>query len=201
MNPVFFASAGRWRQWLSRHHAVESEVWVGFHKVASGKPSISWPEAVDEALCFGWIDGVRRSIDPTCYVIRFTPRRPGSKWSAVNVQRIAALEREGRVHPAGRTALQAWKGRPSGYSYEERDQARLTPAQEKAFRADRQAWKYFQDQAPWYRRTATFWVVSAKKEATRERRLAALIAASARGEPIRPLSRKKPASGPGQRSP
>jgi uncharacterized protein YdeI (YjbR/CyaY-like superfamily) len=193
MNPVFFASPGRWRQWLSRHHARETEVWVGFHKAATGKPSISWPEAVDEALCFGWIDGVRRSIDATCYVIRFTPRRPGSKWSAVNVRRVAVLDSEGRMQPAGRRAFQAWNGRSSGYSYEERERARFTPVQEKAFRADRQAWAYFQAQAPWYRRTATFWVVSAKKEATRERRLAALIAASAAGEPIGPLNRKPPA--------
>jgi len=195
MAPLFFATPARWRQWLARHAGREPEVWVGFHKVSTGKPSITWAEAVDEALAVGWIDGVRRSIDAASYMIRFSPRRPGSKWSAINVRRIEALTREGRIRPAGVVAFEARQGRPAGYSYEERDRASLIPDQERLFRKHRKAWSQFQALPPGDRRTAVWWVVSAKKEATRERRLKALIDASARGERIAPLARANPARG------
>lgn len=190
MEPRFFETKAQWRRWLAANHARERELWVGFHKVATGKPSLTWPQSVDEALCFGWIDGVRRSVDATCYVIRFTPRRPASKWSAVNVRRVAELEREGRLAPAGRKAFEGRKQKPADYSYEERHRARFSSAQEQRFRSALPAWAFFQAQAPWYRRTTIFWVVSAKKEATRERRLSALIEASARGKRIGLLERK-----------
>ena len=191
MKPTFFATPSEFRRWLEEHHATARELWVGFYKKDSGRPSITWPEAVDEALCYGWIDGVRRRIDDVSYAIRFTPRKPRSNWSAVNVDRVAELTRLGRMHPAG---LAAFNGRAAArtgiYAYEQRAAARLDPAAEQAFRANERAWAFFQAQAPWYRRTAIWWVVSAKQEATRLRRLATLIADSAAGRTIRPLTRK-----------
>jgi len=172
------------------HHAERREVWVGFHKKRSGRPSISWPEAVDQALCFGWIDGVRKSIDADSYRNRFTPRRPGSTWSSVNIRRAGELIRLGLMQPAGLAAFEARKPERSGvYSYEQRDQASLEPAHEAQLRANRAAWEFLQAQPPWYRRTAIRWIVSAKQEATRLRRLATLIECSAQGRTIPPLTR------------
>ena len=196
MEPAFFATSVEWRAWLDRNHATAAELWVGFYKRSTGRPSITWPESVDQALCFGWIDGVRRSLGEESYVIRFTPRRPGSTWSRINLMRIEELEALGLVHPAGRAVYAARTGKLTRtYSYEQRDQARLTPAQEREFRRNKAAWKYFQAQAPWYRKTAIYWVTSAKMEETRARRLAALIADSAAGRPIGPLNRKRGAAG------
>jgi uncharacterized protein YdeI (YjbR/CyaY-like superfamily) len=188
--PRFFATPAKLRAWLERHHAAASELWVGFHKRDSGKTSITWPESVDEALCFGWIDGIRKSLGETSYVIRFTPRRATSKWSTVNTRRIDELMAQGRVEPAGRAAFERRDAAKSGvYSYEQRHQAKLDSSFEQRFRADRKAWSYFDSEAPWYRRVATYWVMSAKREETRERRLATLIDCSARGERIGELKR------------
>jgi uncharacterized protein YdeI (YjbR/CyaY-like superfamily) len=188
--PRFFAAPDRFRAWLDKHHATAAELWVGFHKRDTGKASITWPQSVDEALCFGWIDGVRKSLGDESYVIRFTPRRSTGKWSAVNIKRMAELEAQGRVTPAGRAAFARLDPKKSAeYSYERRFTARLEPEQESRFRANRKAWSYFESEAPWYRRTTTHWVVSAKREETRERRLATLIDCSARGRRIEGLER------------
>jgi uncharacterized protein YdeI (YjbR/CyaY-like superfamily) len=177
--PHVFPSPSAWREWLAEHHAETQELWVGFYKRDSGRPSITWPEAVDGALCFGWIDGLRKSVDEISYMIRFTPRKPRSIWSAVNVKRATELSSVGLMHPAGLAAFQKREGRRPGiYSYEQRKVAKLPPAYKKKFRAHKTAWKFFLAQAPWYQRTCSFWVISAKKEETRLRRLAALIEAS-----------------------
>lgn len=189
-DPLFFAAPADFRVWLAEHHATARELWVGFQKKGSGRPSITWPESVDEALCVGWIDGVRKSLGEHVYAIRFTPRQPKSTWSAVNIKRMAELTREGRVLPAGQAAFDQRSAEKSGiYAYENRDQARFDEAAERQFRANAPAWEYFQAQPAWYRRTSTWWVVSAKKEETRQKRLATLIADSARGLPIAGLDR------------
>jgi uncharacterized protein YdeI (YjbR/CyaY-like superfamily) len=191
VDPTFFATPPEWRAWLDAHHATEPELLVGFYKKGSGRPSITWPESVDEALCYGWIDGVRRSLGDEAYTIRFTPRKKRSVWSNVNIRRAGELIREGRMRPAGLAAFEARTGERSGiYSFEQKDQVAFDAAMEREFRADAAAWAYFQSCPPWYRRTATWWVVSAKKEETRAKRLATLIAESAAGRAIRVLDRK-----------
>jgi uncharacterized protein YdeI (YjbR/CyaY-like superfamily) len=190
MEPTTFERPTDFRAWLEQHHDSEPELWVGYYKRASGKPSMTWPESVDEALCFGWIDGVRKSIDAERYMIRFTPRRARSVWSAVNIERVTALTREGRMRPAGRVAFEARREDRSGiYSYEQREEAVLDPAYEKRFRAKKKAWADFELRPAWYRQAVIRWVMTAKKEETRERRLATLIEDSAAGRTIRPLTR------------
>ena len=190
VEPVFFETPASFRAFLERHHASAREVFVGFYKRSSGKPSLTWPESVDEALCVGWIDGVRRSLGAESYVIRFTPRRTRSIWSAVNVARMRVLLRAGRVRPQGRKAFEERDRKRSGiYAYEQRKTARLDKASERRFRADSGAWQFFQAQPPWYKRTVTWWVISAKKDETRKRRLGVLIASSSRQETIRELRR------------
>jgi uncharacterized protein YdeI (YjbR/CyaY-like superfamily) len=185
---TFFATPVELRAWLEANHAQASELWVGFHKKGSGLPSMTWPEAVDEALCFGWIDGVRKSIDETSYANRFTPRKSRSTWSAVNIKRVRELVAEGRMRPAGLRAFAARADDKSGtYSYEQRDAVELGDAYERQFRAKHAAWDFFQAQAPSYRKAAIWWVVSAKKEETRQRRLTALIDDSAAGRRIASL--------------
>src|SRR5205807_2141676 len=153
--PVFFAKPATFRAWLEKHHQTKREQWVGFHRKASGRPSITWPEAVDEALCFGWIDGLRKTIDARSYKIRFTPRRPTSNWSAVNIARMNELIRERRVHPAGVKAFQKRTSQKSGvYSYENRKSATLSKEAAQLFRAEPKAWNFFQRQAPSYRQSA-----------------------------------------------
>jgi uncharacterized protein YdeI (YjbR/CyaY-like superfamily) len=191
---LFFAEPHQWRRWLEKNHATAKELWVGLHKKASGKPSITWPEAVDEALCFGWIDGVRQSMDATSYKNRFTPRRPGSNWSAKNVNRVGELIDLGLMRPAGLRAFEARKAERSGvYSYEQRHLARLEPAHERKLRANKRAWSYFQASPLSYRKTAIWWVVSAKQEATRLRRLEHLISHSEKGRTVPPLTPRRPA--------
>jgi uncharacterized protein YdeI (YjbR/CyaY-like superfamily) len=183
--PRFFPSPAHFRRWLEKRHASAAELLVGFYKTGSGKPSITWPESVDEALCVGWIDGVRKRIDDESYVIRFTPRNPSSTWSAVNIKKMAELIRQRRVGPAGIKAFEMRSDKKSGiYSYEQRDSARLSEEFEQIFQANAAAWEHFLAQAPWYRRTSTYWVMTAKQEATRQRRLAKLIEACACGKPI-----------------
>jgi uncharacterized protein YdeI (YjbR/CyaY-like superfamily) len=191
VKPAFFRSAAEFRRWLDKHHSTAPELLVGFYKRGSGRPSMTWPESVDEALCFGWIDGVRRRIDDERYCIRFTPRRQGSIWSVVNTRRVAALTRDGRMHEAGMRAFRERdKHKTKQYSYE-RATAALTPALERQFRATATAWEFFNAAAPYYRRVCTHWIVSAKQETTRQRRLALLIDASARGERIDLLKPRK----------
>ena len=187
----FFATQAAWRRWLEANHDKADEIWVGLFRKSSGRPSITWPEAVDVALCFGWIDGVRKSIDEISYRNRFTPRRLGSNWSDVNVRRVEALTAEGLMTAPGTRAFEARLARrPGTYSYEQRHEAALSPVDEARFRANRKAWTYFESRPPSYRRTAIWWVVSAKQEATRQRRLAALIEDSAAGRLIGPMRRK-----------
>jgi len=190
MKPRFFPTPASFRAWLAGHHRTASELWVGFHRRSSGRPSLTWPESVDEALCFGWIDGIRKTIDGMSYVIRFTPRRPESTWSAVNVRRVKELTRAGRMTPAGLRAFERRSAAKTGtYTYEQRHQIQLDAPYERRLKSNAKAWKFFQAQPPWYRRMAVFWVMSAKKEDTRRRRLAALIDDSARGLPVPPLTR------------
>jgi uncharacterized protein YdeI (YjbR/CyaY-like superfamily) len=182
MEPIFFETPAEFRAWLEDHHADETELLVGFHKKGTGRLSLTWPESVDQALCFGWIDGVRRSLGEHSYTIRFTPRKARSTWSAVNIKRAKALIEEGLMRPNGVAAFERRSDdRSRIYAYEQRKQAKLDPAAEKEFRANRKAWAFFSEQAPWYRRNATHWVVSAKKEETRRRRLQQLIDDSAAG--------------------
>jgi uncharacterized protein YdeI (YjbR/CyaY-like superfamily) len=190
LKPQFFPSPAAWRAWLEDHHADTQELWVGFYKRESGRPSITWPEAVDGALCFGWIDGVRKSIDEISYKIRFTPRKPRSVWSAVNLKRATELSTMGLMHAAGLAAFQKREGKRSEiYSYEQRKGAKLPPAYEKKFRAHPDAWKFFEAQPPGYRKTASWWVISAKKEETRLNRLAVLIEDSGHQRKIGLLTR------------
>ena len=187
---LFFSTADQFRAWLDENHATETELFVGFYKKGSGKPSLTWPESVDAALCYGWIDGVRNAIDEVRYRIRFTPRKPTSTWSAVNVKRVAELKKLGLMRPAGIRAFEARRGDKTGiYAYEQRKNAKLPPTYEKKFRANKKAWAFFQSQPPWYQRTASYRVISAKQEATREKRLAQLIRDSETGQPIKELRR------------
>ncbi len=191
---LFFATPQDWRRWLEAHAATASEVVVGLHKRATGRPSLTWAQSVEEALCFGWIDGVRRSLGDGVYTIRFSPRRPGSHWSRVNVDLVGRLEAEGRMTDAGRAAFAArTEERTAKFAYEQRTEAVLEPQHEAMFRADRAAWAWFSAAAPYYRRTATYWVVSAKKPETRLRRLETLIECSREGRRIPQLA--PPSSG------
>jgi uncharacterized protein YdeI (YjbR/CyaY-like superfamily) len=188
--PKFFASPNEWRSWLEKNHAAEQQFWVGFYKRDSGRPSITWPEAVDGALCFGWIDGVRKSIDAVSYKIRFTPRKPRSIWSAINIRRAKELSKLGLMHATGLAAFEKRDGdRSAIYAYEQRQSAKLPREFEKQFRVNKEAWAFFQSQPPWYRRTSTYWVISAKKEDTRRKRLATLIDCSAHSRNIPSLNR------------
>lgn len=181
MQPKFFPTAKQFRAWLESHHATRRELLVGFRKVGSGKPSVIYPEALDAALCFGWIDGVRKSLGATSYTIRFTPRKRGSIWSAVNLRHVARLTAAGSMHPSGLKAFEERDpARAKLYSYENRPKP-LSPAYTRTFKASRRAWTWFETQAPSYRRVAAWWVMNAKQPVTRQRRLATLINASARG--------------------
>jgi uncharacterized protein YdeI (YjbR/CyaY-like superfamily) len=189
MEPRFFATPDDFRGWLKEHHATATELLVGFHKKRTGRASMTWTESVREALCFGWIDGIRRSLGDESYTIRFTPRRPGSVWSSINVRHVEELIREGRMTRAGLAAYEAWKPERTGiYAFEQRHSARLAREDEERFRADATAWAFFQAQPPSYRQTAVYWVVSAKREETRARRLARLIDDSAAGRRLAQLT-------------
>ncbi len=175
MNPTFFETPDAFRKWLARNHDKKNELLVGFYKRDSGRKSITWPESVDCALSYGWIDGVRRRIDDESYSIRFTPRRKGSIWSAINIKRVAELEKMGWMTDAGRAAFDKRDEKKSAiYSYENRPRE-LAPEFEKRFKANKKAWKFWSEQPPWYRRNVTYWVMEAKKDETRERRMAMLI--------------------------
>ena len=189
MEPKFFATLEHWRQWLAKNHASKQELIVGFYKRGSGIPSITWPESVDAALCFGWIDGVRRKIDENSYTIRFTPRKPRSTWSAVNIRRVGELEKQGLMQPAGTKAFEARiESRSAIYAFEQ-TKVEFEKAHEEFFRANQAAWEYFSSRPPWYRRTATWWVVSAKRPETRDKRLSTLMECSEQGRTIPQLTR------------
>jgi uncharacterized protein YdeI (YjbR/CyaY-like superfamily) len=186
-DPIFFASPQEFRRWLDKHHAKETELWVGYYKTKTGKPSLTWPQSVDQALCYGWIDGLRRSLGEESYMIRFTPRSAKSIWSALNIKRAKELTAEGQMKPAGLKAFEAKDEKLTNkYSFE-RANAALEPEHEKLFRKNKSAWKWFSEQPPGYRKIATFWVVDAKRPETRARRLAELIADCAAGRKIRGL--------------
>ena len=176
LKPIFFPTPADFRAWLEANHDKFHELLVGFYKRDSGKPSITWPESVEAVLCFGWIDGVRKSIDETSYLIRFTPRRPASNWSSININLVRKLTKQGLMHPAGLKAFAARSAKKSAiYSYEQRNNAQFTREQAKQFRANKAAWEFFRSQAPWYQRVTTFWVISAKREETKLKRLSLLI--------------------------
>ena len=181
MTPKFFAKPSDFRKWLLKNHKKETELLVGFYKVDSGKPSMTWSESVDEALCFGWIDGVRTSIDNESYQIRFTPRKPASNWSVVNIQKVEKLTKQGLMHPAGLASFENRKeNKPSIYSYEKK-LVDFSPEIKKQFKTNKKAWDYFQSLAPSYRKPSINWVMSAKQETTKQKRLHQLIADSEAG--------------------
>lgn len=180
----YFDNADEFRDWLAEHHANESELLVGFYKRGSHPEAMTWPQSVDEALCYGWIDGVRKRVDDERYTIRFTPRKKKSIWSAINLRRVLELKKEGRMQPAGLRVYEARdEAKANRYSFEQ-GEVELGAGREAVFRKNKRAWDYFASQAPSYRRAAIWWVISAKQEATQERRLAKLIEHSAAGERV-----------------
>lgn len=180
---TFFPNAKALRTWFAKNSKVEAELIAGFYKTSTGIPSITWPESVDEALCVGWIDGVRKNIDAQSYQIRFTPRKPTSHWSAINIAKVDALIAQGRMKPAGLAAFALRTEEKSRRaSYEQPDMPELPPAFEALFRKHKAAWKFFEAQPPGYRKQMIWRVTSAKREETRERRLLALIECSAKGQ-------------------
>jgi uncharacterized protein YdeI (YjbR/CyaY-like superfamily) len=181
MNPKFFKTPAAFRQWLAANHAKAIELIVGFYKKDSGKASLTWPESVDEALCFGWIDGIRKRIDEESYQIRFTPRKASSVWSAVNIRNVERLIREKRMQPPGLKAFAARKENRSGiYAYEQRSPELVEPYLGK-LKGNKAAWKFFSAQPAGYRKQMNWWIVSAKQEETRLKRLTKVIEASAAG--------------------
>jgi uncharacterized protein YdeI (YjbR/CyaY-like superfamily) len=189
VKPIYFSSPQEFYDWLEEHHETETEVYVGYHKKATGKPSLTWSEAVDQALCFGWIDGRVNRVDDERHMQRFTPRRPGSNWSKINVEKVAKLQEAGLMRPAGLAAFERRTDDKTGVYSFERENGALPPEYEARLRANRAAAEYFDSRPPWYRRTAIHLVMSAKREETRERRLKQLIDDSAAGRDIKQLRR------------
>jgi len=189
--PVAFRSAAAFRTWLRRNHARTPELLIRLFKVRAAHRGLTYTQALDEALCWGWIDGVRRALDEDSFTIRFTPRKPRSIWSRVNVAHARRLIAEGRMAAPGLAAFEARTGDRTGLYSFERAAMRLAPAYERRFRANRAAWGYFESMPPWYRRTSTYWVMSAKREETRERRLAVLMDCSLRRAPLPQLERPR----------
>lgn len=185
MKPYFFENQEEFRQWLEKNHDKETELLVGFYKTKSDKPSITWPESVDQALCYGWIDGVRKSLGEESYTIRFTPRKATSIWSEVNIRKMKELQEKGLMTPAGLAAFEKRKESKSGvYSHERKEEAKLPDVMEREFRANKKAWEYFMNQAPSYRKAVIHLVISAKQEKTRQSRFEKLVIASAEGKRI-----------------
>ncbi len=188
MTPVYFSSQKKFDAWLRKNHSTAAEILVGYHKKGSGTPGITWPESVEAALCFGWIDGVRRTVDDKRYVIRFTPRKPGSIWSAVNIKKVEELKKSGAMQPAGLEVFEQRDRKKTGiYSFEKKS-VRLSGAFLKKFKRNTKAWSYFESMPPSYRKPAINWVMSARQEPTRLRRIETLITDSAAGRKIKPLS-------------
>lgn len=190
MKPRFFGSPAEFRAWLQVNHAKKTELLVGFHKRATGTPSMTWSESVDQAICFGWIDGVRRSFDEARYTIRFTPRKPTSIWSTINVARVERLTKAGLMHPAGLKAFSLRKAHRTGvYAFEQAEAAKLNADEARQLEANVAATKFFAASAPWYQRTALHWVTGAKRPETRSKRLQQLISDSAAGRNVPPFRR------------
>ena len=183
MNPTFFPTPAAFRRWLARHGATTPELWIGFYKKGSGLKGMTYAEAVDEALCHGWIDGIIKRIDESSYMHRFTPRKRTSFWCAVNIAMVRKLEEAGRMTPAGLAAFATHESRKAPYSHEQQHRE-LGPEQLRAIRGNRDAWAYWQRQPPSYRKVVAYWIGNAKREATRERRLALLVACSAEGRRV-----------------
>lgn len=182
MEPTFFKNAAAFRKWLQKNHEKEKELLVGFYKTTSGRPSMSWSESVDEALCFGWIDGVRKSVDAESYTIRFTPRKPGSIWSLININKVKALTQQGLMQPAGTAAFEKRNESKSGIYSHEKPAARLDIASQKTLKANRKAMAFFKAQAPSYQKVIIHWIMSAKQDVTRVKRLQKLIEESEAGK-------------------
>lgn len=178
MTPTFFAKQSNFRKWLEKNHETQTELLVGFYKVGSGKPSMTWPQSVDEALCFGWIDGVRKRIDDDSYSIRFTPRKPTSIWSAINIKKVGELTDQGLMQPAGLAAFEKRKDSKSMIYAYENEPAKLSPEFEKKFKTNKKAWNFFAAQAPSYQKTIFHWIMRAKQETTRASRLDKVISES-----------------------
>lgn len=196
--PIFFARPSELRAWLKKHHRTADELWVGCYKKATGKPTVTWQEMVDEVLCFGWIDGLRRGIDDESFMQRITPRRARSIWSAINIARVGELEAAGRMTQAGRDAFAGRDAARAGlYSNERTEPAQLTVAETRRFKATPQAWAFFNQQSPSHRRVVLHWITSAKRVETRQRRLDALIEDAAAGRQIGPMANR--ASGASRR--
>jgi uncharacterized protein YdeI (YjbR/CyaY-like superfamily) len=187
-DPIFFETPAELRDWLDEHHQTADDLIVGAWKKSTGKRSLTWPEIVEEALCVGWIDSIRRTVPGDGWTIRLTPRRKRSIWSAVNVAKVQELREAGRMRAAGEAAFAARTADRTGiYSFEQSADPELNAAEEALFRADPAAWAWFSGKAPSFRKQALHWVISAKRPETRERRLATLIASSAAGQPIPPM--------------
>jgi len=184
MEPIFFKTPDEFRKWLEKHHETEKELLVGFYKVGTKKPSMIWSQAVDQALCFGWIDGVRRSIDDESYYNRFTPRKPTSTWSAINIKKVEELTKAGLMTPAGQKAFELRKEEKSGIYSHENEIATLDPAYEKQFKSNKKAWEFFNNQAPSYKKVMLHWIMSAKQEKTRLSRLEKTIRESESGKRV-----------------
>jgi uncharacterized protein YdeI (YjbR/CyaY-like superfamily) len=182
MQPVFFSSPVEFRKWLQKNHIKQEELLVGFYKVGTGIPSMTWSQSVDEALCFGWIDSVRKSIDKDRYQIRFTKRKPTSIWSAVNIKKVAELKKKGLMKPAGLAIFEKRSEKKSRVYSFEKEAVDFDPDYIRQFKANKKAWTYFQSLAPSYRKVSTHWVMSAKQESTRMKRLLQLISESASGK-------------------
>jgi uncharacterized protein YdeI (YjbR/CyaY-like superfamily) len=181
MAPTFFAKQSDFRKWLKKNHTIETELFVGYYKVGSGKPSITWPQSVDEALCFGWIDGVGKSIDKDSYQVRFTQRKPTSIWSAINIKKIEKLTKKGLMYPAGFASFEKRKEAKSRIYSHENEETEFSPVFKKQFKANKKAWGYFQLLAPSYKKISKHWVMSAKQETTQLKRLNELITDSEKG--------------------
>ena len=187
--PIFFETPAELRAWFDAHGETAEDLWIGYHKKRTGRPTVSWSDTVDEALCFGWIDSVRYSIDEDRFKQRLTPRRTGSNWSAINIAKVERLTAEGRMQPAGIAAFEARRpDRSAIYSYERRHEASLTNDEIARFRSNRAAWAWFEERPPSYRTAAIWWVASAKRTETRERRLGALVEDSAAGRTLKALT-------------
>jgi len=184
MEIKFFVKQADFRKWLEKNHDKKTELIVGFYNVGSGKPSITWTQSVDEALRFGWIDGVRRGIDEESYCIRFTPRKPNSNWSAINIAKVEKLTKEDLMKPAGLAAFERRKEHKSCVYAYENEPAALSPAFQKRFKANKAAWKFFTTQAPSYQRTIIHWIMRAKQQSTQTKRLEQTISASSESKRI-----------------
>ena len=191
MDPIYFETPAEFRAWLEQNHATADALLVGFHKKGTGQPSMTWPESVDEALCFGWIDGVRKGVDADRYTIRFTPRKAGSIWSTVNVNKVQVLTDQGRMQPAGLAAFEARKEARSGIYSHEQESVDLPEPYLGLLRGNPMAWAFFEKQPASYRKAASWWVASAKQEKTRLTRLEKLVACSANGERVPQFTWKK----------